>query len=61
MGKFRKIDETRLRSMSPVDAPGVGGVDVGEERVSWTFLSFPNANTKDFQDDGMNRIDRISY
>ena len=57
--------------MSPVEAPGVGGVDVGEERVGWTFLSFPNANTKNFQDISrlkryflavhvaINRIDRI--
>jgi hypothetical protein len=49
-GKLRKKDETRLRLTSPVDAPGVGGVNVGEERVGWTFLSFPNANTKNFQD-----------
>ena len=33
VGEFRKKDEARLRSMSPVDAPGVGGVDVGEERI----------------------------
>ena len=36
-GNFRKIDETRLRSTSPVastvDGGVDGGVDVGEERV----------------------------
>ena len=58
-GKLRKKDETRLRLTSPVASTVDGVVDVGEERVGWTFLSFPNANTKKFQDDGMNRIDRI--
>ena len=33
VGEFRKIDEARLRLTSPVDDPGSGGVDVGEERI----------------------------
>ena len=33
VGEFRKIDEARLRLTSPIDAPGVGGVDIREERI----------------------------
>ena len=45
-GKLRKKDEARLRSTSTHPSPGEGCVDVGEERRGWTFLSFPNSNTK---------------
>ena len=33
VGEFRKIDEARLRSMSPVDDTVSGGFTVGEERI----------------------------
>ena len=46
VGELRKIDEARLRSTSTDPSPGEGCVDVGEERIGWTFLSFPNSNTK---------------
>ena len=45
-GKFRKIDEARLRSTSTHPSTVEGCVDVREERIGWIFLSFPNSNIK---------------